>query len=133
MIVRNHEYAEEHEIEEDQFISRRYTLRADGMGHSFHETVLKPGCELHMWYKNHKETVICIEGEGQIEDLTEGGKWDLKPGMLYALDKHQKHILSTEKGMTVMCCFTPSLVGPEDHDEEGSYPLLDDDGTVIKR
>lgn len=133
MIVRDHKDAEKTEINEDKFISRRYTLRADGMGHSFHETVIKPGCELHMWYKNHKETVICIDGEGQIEDLTEGGKWDLKPGVLYALDKHQQHILSSAEGMTVLCCFSPSLVGPEDHDEQGSYPLLDDDGTVMKR
>jgi L-ectoine synthase len=77
--------------------------------------------------------VLCIEGEGQIQDLTEGGTWDLEPGTLYALDKHQQHILSSENGMTVICAFTPSLVGPEDHDEEGSYPLLDDDGTVIQR
>jgi len=33
----------------------------------------------------------------------------------------------------VICAFSPSLVGPEDHDEQGSYPLLDDDGTVIQR
>lgn len=133
MIVRDHQNAKNTEVNEEKFISRRYILRADGMGHSFHETVIKPGSELHMWYKNHKETVICIEGEGVIEDLTEGGKWSLKPGTLYALDKHQQHILSSKKGMTVLCCFSPSLVGPEDHDEQGSYPLLDDDGTVIKR
>ncbi|MBZ9559121.1 MULTISPECIES: ectoine synthase [Modicisalibacter] len=132
MIVRDHKDAEQTAVDEDKFISRRYTLRADGMGHSLHETYIKPGEALHMWYKNHKESVICIEGEGQIEDLTEGGKWDLKPGVMYALDKHQKHILSSEKGMTVLCVFTPSLVGPEDHDAEGSYPLYDDDGTLIK-
>ncbi|MBZ9539394.1 ectoine synthase [Modicisalibacter tunisiensis] len=132
MIVRDHKDAEASAVDEDKFISRRYTLRADGMGHSVHETYIKPGKALHMWYKNHKESVICIEGEGRIEDLTEGGSWELKPGVLYALDKHQKHILSSEKGMTVLCVFTPSLVGPEDHDAEGSYPLYDDDGTLIK-
>lgn len=133
MIVRDHEDAVRSEVEEEQWVSRRYTLRQDGMGHSVHETRIKPGGELHMWYKNHKETVLCIEGRGQIEDLTEGGKWALEPGVLYALDKHQQHILSSEKGMTVICCFTPSLVGPESHDEQGSYPLLDDEGTVMQR
>ncbi len=133
MIVRDHQDAENSQIDEEKFISRRYTLRADGMGHSVHETVIKPGQALHMWYRNHKESVVCIDGEGEIEDLTEGGKWQLKPGVMYALDKHQKHILSSEKGMTVLCVFTPSLVGPEDHDEQGSYPLYDDDGTLLKR
>ena len=133
MIIRDRKDAEANEVNEEQWISRRYTLRADGMGHSVQETVIKPGQEIHMWYKNHKETVLCIEGEGQIEDLTEGGKWKLTPGVLYALDTHQQHSLSSENGMTVICVFSPSLVGPEDHDEQGSYPLLDDDGTVIKR
>lgn len=132
MIIRDRKDAESSAVDEDKFISRRYTLRADGMGHSVHETYIKPGEELRMWYRNHKETVICMEGEGQVEDLTEGGVHKLTPGVLYALDKHQKHILSSEKGMTVMCVFTPSLVGPEDHDEQGSYPLYDDDGTILK-
>ena len=133
MLIRTHEDAENDAVEDDKWISRRYTLRADGMGHSLHETYIKPGKELHMWYKNHKETVLCIEGEGKIQDLTEGGEWELKPGVLYALDKHQQHILSSEKGMTVICAFSPSLVGTESHDEQGSYPLLDDDGSVIQR
>lgn len=133
MIIRDRKDAKANEVDEEKWISRRYTLRADGMGHSVHETVIKPGQEIHMWYKNHRETVLCTEGEGQIEDLTEGGKWKLTPGVLYALDKHQQHILSSENGMTVICVFSPALVGPEDHDEQGSYPLLDDDGTVIKR
>lgn len=132
MIIRDRKDAESSAVDEDKFISRRYTLRADGMGHSVHETYIKPGEELRMWYRNHKETVICMEGEGQVEDLTEGGVHKLTPGVLYALDKHQKHILSSEKGMTVMCVFTPALVGPEDHDEQGSYPLYDDDGTIVK-
>lgn len=133
MIVRDHKDAEANAVDEEKFISRRYTLRADGMGHSVHETYIKPGQALRMWYRNHKETVICMSGEGQVEDLTEGGTHKLAPGVLYALDRHQKHVLSSEKGMTVMCVFTPSLVGPEDHDEQGSYPLYDDDGTLVQR
>lgn len=132
MIFRTRKDAEASAVDEEKFVSKRYTLRADGMGHSVHETYIKPGQKLRMWYKNHKETVICIEGSGRIEDLTEGGSWDLEPGCLYALDKHQKHVLSSEEGMTVLCVFTPSLVGPEDHDAEGSYPLYEDDGSIVK-
>ncbi|GAB3672903.1 ectoine synthase [Salinisphaera aquimarina] len=133
MLIRTRKDAEQDAVEDDKWLSKRYTLRADGMGHSLHETYIKPGQSLHMWYKNHKETVLCIQGRGRIEDLTEGGQWDLEPGVLYALDKNQQHILSSEKGMTVVCVFSPALVGPESHDEQGSYTLLDDDGTVLRR
>lgn len=133
MIIRTREDAERNAIHEDKFISRRYTLRADEMGHSVHETYIKPGEELRMWYRNHLETVLCLEGEGNIEDLTEGGRYALTPGVLYALDKHQQHVLSSTSGMTLLCVFTPALVGPEDHDEQGSYPLYADDGRLLKR
>lgn len=133
MIIRTHEDAERHAIHEEKFISRRYTLRADGMGHSVHETYIKPGQKLHMGYRNHLETVLCLAGEGSIEDLTEGGSYTLTPGVLYALDKHQQHILSSARGMTLLCIFTPALVGPEDHDAHGSYPLYDDDGRLLRR
>ncbi|WP_343065204.1 ectoine synthase [Halomonas fontilapidosi] len=113
-------------------MSRRYTLRADKMGHSVNETYIRPGQQLHMCYRHHVETVICLAGEGSIEDLTEGGRYTLTPGVLYAMDQHQEHILSSVGGMTLLCVFTPALVGPEDHDEQGSYPLYDDDGSILK-
>ena len=125
-------YGTDAEVDDGQWVSTRLILRSDGMGHSVHETIIRPGAELHMWYRNHVETVFCIEGVGEIEDLSEGGKWALHPGKLYALNNHQKHILRSEKGMRTLCVFTPPLVGKETHDEEGSYPLLDRHGNVIK-
>ena len=41
MIIRTHEDAKNDAVEDDKWISRRYTLRADGMGHSMHETYIK--------------------------------------------------------------------------------------------
>ena len=76
--------------------------------------------------------MLCIEGESEIEDLSEGDKWELHPGKLYYLHNHQKHILRSEQGMRTICVFTPQLVGRETHDEEGSYPLLDESGEVIR-
>ncbi|MBI1191434.1 MAG: L-ectoine synthase [Tepidisphaera sp.] len=119
------------EVDDGQWVSTRFVLRRDGMGHSFHETFIRPGESLHMQYLNHFETVYCIDGEGEIEDLTEGGIWHISPGTLYALTDHQEHILRAfDDGLRLVCAFTPALVGPETHDERGSYPLLDDDGSV---
>lgn len=50
--------------------SRRYLLRKDGMGFSFHETILRAGQSTLIWYRNHVEAVLIVEGEGEIEIVT---------------------------------------------------------------
>lgn len=120
------------EVDDGRFVSRRFVLSRDGMGHSVHETTVRAGNELPMQYRNHLESVYCIEGEGEVEDRSEGGKWAIRPGTLYALDNHQAHTLRAHTDLKLLCVFTPPLVGPETHDEYGSYPLLDEDGNVIR-
>lgn len=133
MLVRNLDELKgtKDDVDDGQWVSTRLVLSRDGMGHSLHETFIRPNEELNMHYKNHFESVYCIEGEGEIEDLSEGGKWQIRPGTLYALNDHQDHILrASGQGLRLVCAFTPPLVGPETHDKEGSYPLLNEDGSV---
>ena len=66
--------------------------------------------------------VYCLEGEGVLEDLATGRSYLIKPGTLYALDKHDRHRLKVKTRMRVICTFVPPLVGGEMHDAEGSYP-----------
>ena len=40
--------------------------------------------------------------------------------------KHDRHRLEAHTDMRIVCVFTPALVGRETHDEDGSYPILDD-------
>ncbi len=121
------------EVDDGAWVSRRLVLRHDGMGHSVHETLVRAGRVLHMQYHNHCESVYCIEGEGEIEDLTEGGKYPIRPGTIYALNRHQAHRLQAHTELRLVCVFSPALVGPETHDAQGSYPLLRDDGSVAAR
>jgi L-ectoine synthase len=104
--------------------SRRLLLKRDGMGFSFHETLIPPGAELHLWYKNHLEAVYCVAGNGSIEDLATGEIHPIENGTLYALDSHDRHILrgGTET-MRLACVFNPPVSGRETHDEDGSYRL----------
>lgn len=108
--------------------SRRLLLKADGMGYSVHDTVIHEGAELEMHYANHLEAVYLIEGQGEIEDLATGEVHDLEKDTIYALDKHDKHILRANKGshMRMVCVFNPPVTGEEVHDETGAYPLVDD-------
>ena len=103
--------------------STRLLLRDDGMGFSFHITTIDAGAELPMHYTNHLEAVYCIGGVGSIEDLASGEVHRVRPGTLYALDRHDRHVLRAETDMTFACVFNPPLTGGEVHDENGSYPL----------
>ena len=111
------------------FIARRLLLARDGLGYSFHDTTLHTGSQTNMHYKNHQETVYCIEGKATLTDHTNGEVYTIEPGTVYVLDGHEKHTLDVEQTVRMICVFTPALVGQETHDEEGAYPLLEPDGS----
>lgn len=125
MIVRNIESLRgtERQIDSENWSSIRLILKDDDMGFSFHETTLYPDTETEIYYKNHLETVYCIEGTGQIQE-DDGTVHNINPGTVYALDKHDKHVLRAFSKMRMICVFNPALVGPEKHDENGVYPLI---------
>jgi L-ectoine synthase len=106
--------------------SRRIALADEGLGYSLHDTVIDEGAELHLQYKNHIEANYCIEGIGEVVDVATGEVNPITPGTLYALDKHDAHILRALEGrLRLVCVFTPALTGRERHDSDGSYGLTD--------
>ncbi|MEX2015098.1 MAG: ectoine synthase [Candidatus Hydrogenedentales bacterium] len=116
----------EREVHAPTWVSRRYLLKQDGMGFSFHETILPGGRETRMWYKNHLEAVYCVEGEGELEDLATGERHRIDPGTMYALNANDRHVMRTITDMRLICVFNPPCVGPEVHDADGSFPLLEE-------
>lgn len=114
----------EDETYAENWSSRRFILKKDGVGFSMNDTIIKAGTENYFWYKNHIEAVYCIEGEGTIEKVETGDVYDIKAGTMYLLDEHDKHILRAKTQMRMVCVFNPPLVGKETHNEEGYYPLL---------
>lgn len=112
------------DVEGPTFHSRRFLLAKDGMGFSLHDTILYAGTETRMWYKNHLEAVYCIEGTGQLTDLATGTIHEIKPGFMYALSDHDRHVLKATTDLRMVCVFNPPCTGREVHDEEGAYPLL---------
>ncbi len=129
MIVRNIEEirGSEREVtaENNNWISRRLLLKRDGVGFSLNDTIINEGTETYIWYKNHVEAVYCIEGEGEVELVDDNKVYNITPGTLYVLDKHEKHLLRAKKRMRLVCVFNPPLVGSEVHQEDGSYPLIE--------
>ena len=115
------------DVDTPTWTSRRLILKDAGMGYSVHDTIIKPGTETEMEYKNHLKTVYCIEGKGEVETLADGKIYPLEAGTVYALNQHDRHILRTNKGthLRMVCVFNPPVTGKEVHGEDGAYPLAD--------
>ena len=125
MIVRDVFEAErsERHVVSTTWESTRLLLRSDQMGFSLHVTTIHAGTTTAMWYQNHLEAVLCLRGEGEIETTEDGNVYPIRPGVMYALDHHDQHVLRAKSEMRMVCVFTPPLNGREVHDESGAYPL----------
>ena len=104
--------------------SRRLVLAREGVGFSFHDTVLYAGTETHMWYANHIEAVYCVGGEGELVNNETGETFEIRDGTMYLLNEHEHHILRAKTDLRMACVFNPPVTGREVHDEHGVYPLL---------
>ncbi|HEX7052752.1 MAG TPA: ectoine synthase [Burkholderiales bacterium] len=127
MIVRDIETLRggERDVRAPNWSSVRMLLKSDGMGFSLHETTIYPGTETYIHYANHLEAVYCIEGQGEVETLADGKVHPIRPGIMYALNAHDRHYLRARTPLRLVCVFNPPLTGAEVHDENGVYPLLE--------
>ena len=94
--------------------SRRLLLAADGMGFAVADTLVLAGTESLLEYKNHLEACYCMFGEGEIEDM-QGNRHAIRPGVIYALDKHDKHYLRAKTDLRLVSVFNPPIQGHERH------------------
>jgi len=121
MIIKNLEDVKgtEREIKDEngKWVSRRLLLKDDNMGFSFHDTIVFAGSKLDIELKNNLEAVYCIEGSGEIEEIDTNKIHPITVGTLYALDKHDKHILRAENELRLICVFNPPLSGTEQPDK----------------
>jgi L-ectoine synthase len=112
------------DVKAETWNSRRLLLKSDGMGFSLHDTLIHADTETLIWYQHHLEAVYCIDGEGEVEVLATGAKHPITPGMVYALNRNDNHLLRARTQLRLVCVFNPPLTGGEVHDAEGTYPLV---------
>jgi len=111
-----------HDVRGQTWNSRRLLLADDNMGFSLHDTLIHAGTATELWYRHHLEAVYCIEGKGKVVTVDDGREWPIEAGTVYALDKHDKHVLHAETAMRMVCVFNPPVTGRETHDADGAYP-----------
>ncbi|MEW2482613.1 ectoine synthase [Mycobacterium sp. NPDC049093] len=102
--------------------SKRIILAGDGVGFSFHETTIESGSVNEFHYQHHVEAVWVIEGTGTLTDLETGQEYPLADGTMYLLNNNDRHRVTCDQQLRMLCVFNPPVTGREVHDENGVYP-----------
>lgn len=102
--------------------SKRIILADDKVGFSFHETTIESNSVNEYRYEHHVEAVWVIEGTGTLTDLETGVEYPLAPGTMYLLNGHERHRVTRDQQLRMLCVFNPPVTGQEVHDETGAYP-----------
>jgi L-ectoine synthase len=102
--------------------SKRVIVASDNVGFSVHDTTVTEGSALELEYRHHVEANFCFAGEGEVTDVASGRSFLLRPGTVYVLDRHDRHIVRALRGdLRLVCVFRPALAGDETHTPDGSY------------
>ncbi|MEU0839056.1 ectoine synthase [Streptomyces sp. NPDC005962] len=101
--------------------SHRYLLASDGMGFTICRTVVRAGTKSRLEYRRHLEACYCVSGEGQVITADGADSFEIRPGMMYALDQHDAHFLiaAPHTDLELISVFNPPLSGDERHILDG--------------
>ena len=124
MIVRTTEEitGTDRDVAAESWRSKRILLADDGVGFSYHETTIEAGSVHVFYYQHHVEAVWVVEGKGTLTNLETGENHPLRPGTLYVLNGHERHRVTCDEQLRMLCVFNPPVTGKEVHDENGTYP-----------
>lgn len=110
------------DVSDGTWRSKRIILADDGVGFSFHETTIAANSVNEFRYEHHIEAVWIVEGTGTLTNLETGEQHPLGPGTMYLLDGHERHRVTCDEQLRMLCVFNPPVTGQEVHDETGAYP-----------
>ena len=94
----------------------------DGLGFSLSEVNIKAGKQQDLWYKNHWEANLILEGELQLTEKNTGIVHKLSNGDVYCVGPNDPHSLFSSTDIKLLAIFNPPLSGDEKHDADGAYP-----------
>lgn len=97
--------------------SERLLTHDDQFGFTVAHTVVNAGTVSKLEYKSHLEACYCIRGSGSVRSEDGSAEAHLLPGILYALDQHDRHYLiaSETEDLELISIFNPPLRGDEKH------------------
>ena len=100
----------------------RMLVGDDGLGFSVSDVRFAAGREVELWYKNHWEANLVLEGTLEVTDHASGAVHELGPGGGYCVGPQDRHRLKAVAAVHLLSIFNPPLSGREIHDADGAYP-----------
>lgn len=97
--------------------SYRLLNRDDNMTFGVAHTIVNAGTSSKLRYDNHLEACYCISGQGTVTSADGQTVLEITPGVLYALNEHDAHVLAADanEDMHLISIFSPALAGTESH------------------
>lgn len=97
--------------------SHRLLVEADQMGFALAHTIVSAGTRSKLQYRRHLEACYCISGKGEVITADGTTTHILEPGVLYALDQNDPHILvaGEVEDLHLVSVFNPPITGEERH------------------
>ena len=99
-------------------------LARDGVGFSLHDTILTPAPRPRWVRATTSRRCTASRGRARSGPRRPATTTPSRPGTMYVLDGHERHRLTAETDLRMVCVFNPPVTGEEVHDENGAYPLL---------
>lgn len=103
-------------------ISQRYVTAQDQLGFSLHSVLLEAGAGGDLWYKNHWEANLILDGTMAVTDHATGEVHELGPDALYLVGPKDRHRVEAHTDVHIISVFDPPLTGNEERDEDGAFP-----------
>ncbi len=100
----------------------RFVVADDGLGFALSDVNFRAGREVDLWYKNHWEANLILDGTLALTHRTTGEARELGPGALYCVGPDDPHHINCLTDVHLLSVFNPPLQGDETHDEDGAYP-----------
>jgi L-ectoine synthase len=100
----------------------RLVTAADDMGFSVSDVTLKAGTDITLWYKNHWEANLILEGHLNLTHQTTNEQHQLEFGDVYCVGPNDPHRITCKTEVKLLAIFNPPLSGDEKHDADGAYP-----------
>lgn len=97
--------------------SYRLLVENDGLNFAVAHTVVTAGSESRLQYTRHIEACYCVSGSGEVANADETEVYQLRPGTLYVLDRHDPHCLRAHatEDLHLISIFNPPIAGTERH------------------